>query len=201
MPDYKAMYFELFRASVQAVQLLQDAQAHAEQQDAAVVHERHERGNRELMTDVKNGGKTGSGQEEHLRRKHDAQKVGQSCALLGSKARSHHRSQSGRRRKGQHGKRAYGERGPGEHRAEESPAVGLVLFKAPGKQRYERDGNVSAREKIVQKIRHHEGREINVRLSPGAELPGDDLVAEKTHEPRDKNTERHDEGGRTHFLP
>ena len=28
MPDYKAMYFELFRA----VQLLQDAQAHAEQQ-------------------------------------------------------------------------------------------------------------------------------------------------------------------------
>ena len=29
MPDYKAMYFELFRASVQAVQLLQDAQAHA----------------------------------------------------------------------------------------------------------------------------------------------------------------------------
>ena len=32
MPDYKAMYFELFRASVQAVQLLQDAQARAEQQ-------------------------------------------------------------------------------------------------------------------------------------------------------------------------
>ena len=31
-PDYKALYFELFRASVQAVQLLQDAQAHAEQQ-------------------------------------------------------------------------------------------------------------------------------------------------------------------------
>lgn len=32
MPDYKAMYFELFRASVQAAQLLQDAQARAEQQ-------------------------------------------------------------------------------------------------------------------------------------------------------------------------
>ena len=32
MPDYKAMYFELFRASVQAVELLQAAQAHAEQQ-------------------------------------------------------------------------------------------------------------------------------------------------------------------------
>ena len=32
MPDYKAMYFELFRASVQAVQLLQDAQQRAEQQ-------------------------------------------------------------------------------------------------------------------------------------------------------------------------
>ena len=32
VPDYKAMYFELFRASVQAVQLLQDAQARAEQQ-------------------------------------------------------------------------------------------------------------------------------------------------------------------------
>ena len=32
MPDYKAMYFELFRASVQAVQLLQDAQPRAEQQ-------------------------------------------------------------------------------------------------------------------------------------------------------------------------
>lgn len=31
MPDYKAMYFELFRASVQAVQILQDAQARAEQ--------------------------------------------------------------------------------------------------------------------------------------------------------------------------
>ena len=31
MPDYKAMYFELFRASVQAVQLLQDAQKRAEQ--------------------------------------------------------------------------------------------------------------------------------------------------------------------------
>ena len=31
-PDYKAMYFELFRASVQAVQLLQDAQTRAEQQ-------------------------------------------------------------------------------------------------------------------------------------------------------------------------
>ena len=31
-PDYKAMYFELFRASVQAAQLLQDAQQQAEQQ-------------------------------------------------------------------------------------------------------------------------------------------------------------------------
>ena len=31
-PDYKAMYFELFRASVQAVELLQAAQARAEQQ-------------------------------------------------------------------------------------------------------------------------------------------------------------------------
>ena len=31
-PDYKALYFELFRASVQAVQLLQDAQTRAEQQ-------------------------------------------------------------------------------------------------------------------------------------------------------------------------
>ena len=31
-PDYKAMYFELFRASVQAAQLLQDAQKRAEQQ-------------------------------------------------------------------------------------------------------------------------------------------------------------------------
>ena len=29
-PDYKAMYFELFRASVQAAQLLQDAQKRAE---------------------------------------------------------------------------------------------------------------------------------------------------------------------------
>ena len=32
MPDYKAMYFELFRASVPAVQLLQAAQARAAQQ-------------------------------------------------------------------------------------------------------------------------------------------------------------------------
>ena len=32
MPDYKAMYLELFRASVQAAQLLQDAQTRAEQQ-------------------------------------------------------------------------------------------------------------------------------------------------------------------------
>ena len=31
-PDYKAMYFELFRASVQAAQLLQAAQQHAEKQ-------------------------------------------------------------------------------------------------------------------------------------------------------------------------
>lgn len=32
MPDYKAMYFELFRASVQAAELLQQAQLRAEQQ-------------------------------------------------------------------------------------------------------------------------------------------------------------------------
>ena len=32
MPDYKALYLELFRASVQAVRLLQEAQARAEQQ-------------------------------------------------------------------------------------------------------------------------------------------------------------------------
>ena len=31
-PDYKTMYFELFRASAQAVQLLQQAQQRAEQQ-------------------------------------------------------------------------------------------------------------------------------------------------------------------------
>lgn len=31
-PDYKAMYLELFRASEQAVRLLQEAQARAEQQ-------------------------------------------------------------------------------------------------------------------------------------------------------------------------
>ena len=31
-PDYKAMYLELFRASVQAAQLLQDAQQRAEEQ-------------------------------------------------------------------------------------------------------------------------------------------------------------------------
>lgn len=30
-PDYKALYFELFRASEQAVRLLRDAQARAEQ--------------------------------------------------------------------------------------------------------------------------------------------------------------------------
>ena len=30
-PDYKALYFELFRSSVQAAQLLQDAQKRAEQ--------------------------------------------------------------------------------------------------------------------------------------------------------------------------
>lgn len=32
MPDYKAMYFELFRASAQAAELLQQAQLRAEQQ-------------------------------------------------------------------------------------------------------------------------------------------------------------------------
>ncbi len=32
MPDYKALYLELFRASVQAARLLQEAQARAEQQ-------------------------------------------------------------------------------------------------------------------------------------------------------------------------
>ena len=31
-PDYKALYFELFRASEQAARLLQEAQARAEQQ-------------------------------------------------------------------------------------------------------------------------------------------------------------------------
>ena len=31
-PDYKAMYYELFRASVQAAQLLQAAQQQAEEQ-------------------------------------------------------------------------------------------------------------------------------------------------------------------------
>ena len=31
-PDYKAMYFELFRASAQAAQLLQEAQQRAEEQ-------------------------------------------------------------------------------------------------------------------------------------------------------------------------
>lgn len=31
MPDYKAMYFELFRASVKASELLQQAQLRAEQ--------------------------------------------------------------------------------------------------------------------------------------------------------------------------
>ena len=32
MPDYKALYFELFRASEQAIRLLQEAQLRAEQQ-------------------------------------------------------------------------------------------------------------------------------------------------------------------------
>ena len=31
MPDYKALYFELFRASEQAIRLLQDAQVKAEE--------------------------------------------------------------------------------------------------------------------------------------------------------------------------
>ena len=31
MPDYKALYFELFRASEQAIRLLQDAQLKAEE--------------------------------------------------------------------------------------------------------------------------------------------------------------------------
>lgn len=31
-PDYKALYFEMFRASEQAIRLLQDAQARAEQE-------------------------------------------------------------------------------------------------------------------------------------------------------------------------
>jgi len=35
VPDYKAMYFELFRASVQAVQLLQAARAHGERRRLA----------------------------------------------------------------------------------------------------------------------------------------------------------------------
>ena len=32
VPDYKALYFELFRASEQAIRLLQEAQLRAEQQ-------------------------------------------------------------------------------------------------------------------------------------------------------------------------
>ena len=87
------------------------------------------------------------------------------------------------------------------HRAEESPAVGLVLFKTPGKQRNERNGNIAPRQQIVQKVRNDEGREVNVGLAPCTELPGNDLVAEKPHETRNKNTERHDKGGRAHFLP
>ena len=40
-PDYKALYFEMFRASEQAIRLLQDAQARAEQellQDGPPLH-------------------------------------------------------------------------------------------------------------------------------------------------------------------
>ena len=48
-PDYKAMYFELFRASVQAAQLLQDAQKRAE------VRCKHERSLKILLIKVRFG--------------------------------------------------------------------------------------------------------------------------------------------------
>ncbi len=172
----------------------------APRDDAAVVDERRERRSEELAADVEERRNAGPGQKEDLRGEDDAQKVGQPGLFFRGKARSDQPGQFRGEEPRARRERGDAERRPPEDRGKETPAVRLVLLEAFGQQRDERDGNVAARQQIVEEIRHHEGREIDVGFRARPELPRNDLVPHEPHEPGQKDASRHDQGRETHFM-
>ena len=98
------------------------------------------------------------------------------------------------------GQGGYAEGRPPEHRREEPPAVSLVLLEPLGKQRDQRDRDITAREQVIEEVGDHKGREIDVRFRTRPELPRNHLIPYQPHEPGQEHAARHDQGRYAHFM-
>ena len=98
------------------------------------------------------------------------------------------------------GQGGYAEGRPPEHRREEPPAVCLVLLEPLGKQRDQRDRDITAREQVIEEVGDHKGREIDVRFRTRPELPRNHLIPYQPHEPGQEHAARHDQGRYAHFM-
>ena len=161
----------------------QGRQRHAEGNDAAIVDERSKSWNSKLLAQKENGCDAGPCQKEELGWKGDAHEKLQAQKLFLGKARCHKSREGGRKDHGNDCERNGCQGHPGEHRGKEFPAVSLVLLKAPCQQGHEGDAQKSPCQKVVEDVRDNKGRKVDVGFAPCAKLPGNDLVAHKTHEP------------------
>ena len=179
----------------------QRGQEHPAQQNKAVIYQGHQGGHRELPPDIQQRGKTGSRQKKYLGRQDNTQKMRQPCMLFHREARRDKPRQRSGKQPAQHGKAKDGQCRPGEHRTEKTPAVLFVLLEQRAQKRNQRDGNITARQQIIDEIRHDKCREVNIGFARGAELPGDHLVPRQPHEAGEQHAEAHDQRGGSHFLP
>ena len=172
----------------------------AARDDAAVVDERCERGGQELLADIEQGGHARAGQEEDLCGQDDAQEMGQPGLFFRGKSRPDDPGEFRSEDPCHGGQGGYAEGRPPEHSREEPPAVCLVLLEPLGKQRDQRDRNITAREQVIEEVGDHEGREIDVRFRPRPELPRNHLIPYQPHEPGQEHAARHDQGRYAHFM-
>ena len=180
--------------------LRQPGQQQAARDDAAVVDQGRQRGHAKLPPHVEQGRDAGPAQEEDLRGQDDAHEKGQPCRLGGIEARGR---DAGQLLGAQHARPRHQQRGhhhPAEDAGEKAPAVVLVLLEAPGQQGDDGDGHDAPGQQVVDDVRHHEGREVHVRFTARAELPGDDLVAHQSHEAGQDGAGGQDQGRRAHAL-
>jgi hypothetical protein len=66
-------------------------------------------------------------------------------------------------------------------------ALMIAALKVPKEYRYEHNRQRPRRQKVIQKIRQRETREVEVGLSAGAQRAADDLFAHQTHNAAKKN--------------
>ena len=76
----------------------------------------------------------------------------------------------------------------------------MVFLKASAEQRHDGDGHEAAGQEVINAVRHHKGRKVHISFVACTELPGNNLVADQTHQAGKKVAQGEQQGCHTQSL-